>query len=136
MTTLVTAPTEAQIRELERHVLALPQADLSTEHAVHGGLYIRQILIPAGTVATGAIHRVPHFSLMVYGDITVSTPAGMERLSGPRLWLAGAGTKRVGFAHADTLWITVHRCDSSTTEGAEQELFEESGMLINRRALT
>lgn len=136
MNALAAAPTEEQIRHLERHVLALPQVDLGTEHAVHGGLYVRQILIPAGTVATGAIHKVPHVSLMVYGDITVSTPAGMERITGPRLWLAGPGKKRVGFAHSDTLWLTVHRCESTTPEAAESELFDDVDQLTNHRLLT
>lgn len=130
----MSALTIAAIQRLEAHLLQLPQADLDTTHAVHGGLYVRQIMIPAGTVMTGATHCIPHCSVMIYGDMTVSTPAGMERVVGPRLWLAPAGTKRVGYAHADTLWLTVHRCDSTTPEAAERELFGEQD-LINRRAI-
>ena len=43
---------------------------------------------------------------------------------------------RVGFAHADTTWLTVHRNDTGTTDPQvlEDALVEHADRLMTRRA--
>ena len=60
------------------------------------------------------------------GDITVSTDEGMKRLIGQHVMATKAGNKRVGLAHADTIWTTVCHTNLTDIEAIEEELVEES----------
>lgn len=127
------APTREQIERFEAYLYQLPQRDIATVHWIAAGQYFRQITIPADTLATGAVHLRDHVSVMVSGDMTVLTDRGIERVTGYRAWQGKAGQKRVGYAHEDTVWLTVHRCEATTVEDAERELFENAPMLLSNR---
>lgn len=83
--------------------------EIPVEHHFHDGMYIREIVIPAGTILTGRIHKYDHFDIMLSGDITVSTNDGVRRMEGFHILNGNRGKKRAGYAHSDTHWITVHR---------------------------
>jgi len=124
--------TAGAIDRLEAEILKGPQVDLQTRNVVIGRMIARTITIPAGTVLTGATHRKDHFNI-VQGDITVSTDAGMVRLTGQHVLPTKAGHRRVGYAHADTEWTTVVQTDLSDIEEIENELVVESERLQTRQ---
>ncbi len=130
---VVTAPSREDVERFEAHLLRFPQREIGLVHWIAAGQYFRQITIPADTFATGAVHRTDHVSVMVSGDMTVLTDVGMQRVAGYRAWVGRAGSKRVGYAHEDTIWLTVHRTDAQTVEEAEAELFEEAPTLLSNR---
>lgn len=123
----------ADVERLEQLVLSVPQVDLRTEHSLSGGVYARTIYIPAGTVLTGATHKKDHINI-VYGDITVTTDTGPVRLTGHNVLPTKAGSKRAGFAHADTVWTTICHTALTDIEAIEDELVEESARLQTRQA--
>lgn len=127
------ACTNDAISDLERHVLAAAQVDLHAEHSLSGGVYARTITIPAGTVLTGATHKKDHINIAC-GDITVTTDTGLVRLTGYHVIETKAGSKRAGFAHAETKWTTVCYTKLTDIEAIEDELVEESGRLQSRKA--
>lgn len=120
------------VRELERHMLQLPQVDLSTDHVVHGGMCARTILIPAGTVLTGALTNCDNICVM-QGDISVTTDDGTVRLTGFHVLPARAGFKRAGWAHGDTYWTTVWPTELTDIKAIEDEMTSESSLLQTRR---
>lgn len=124
-------PNRAKVEELEAHVLQLPQVDLHTTHELSGGVYARTIVIPAGTVLTGAAHKKDHLNIM-QGDITVSTDDGMKRMSGQHVIPTKAGMKRVGYAHSETIWTTICHTNLMDIESIEEELVEEPERLQTR----
>ncbi|MBU0593352.1 MAG: hypothetical protein KKH74_06390 [Gammaproteobacteria bacterium] len=125
-------PTPEAVRQLEHHLLALPQVDLSTSHIVHGGMCARTIMIPAGTVLTGALTNIDNICV-VHGDITVTTDKGLTRLTGFHVLPAAAGFKRAGVAHADTMWTTIWPTALEDIAAIEDEMTSESNMLQTRR---
>jgi len=127
-------PSVAAVRELEAHLLTLPQVDLATTHVIHGGMCARTILIPAGVVLTGALTNCDNVCI-VCGDITVTTDEGPQRLAGYHVLPAKAGAKRAGVAHADTWWTTIHRTELANIADIENEMTDESAGLGSRRAL-
>lgn len=137
---LPAVPTRDQIDRLESTLLAAEDAggavELETWHAFADGLVARTILIPAGTVLTGAPHKAEHLNVC-HGDITVWTEQGMRRLTGYHVLPALPGAKRVGWAHADTWWTTVHLNPENSRDIAalEDALVEDSHMLQSRRRL-
>lgn len=101
-------PSLAKIQELERAIALLPQTEMPPTHHFADGLYGREITIPAGTVLTGKMHRQDHLNFLMRGDITVWTEDGMRRIQAPAIIVSKPGAKRVGYAHTDTTWVTVH----------------------------
>ena len=122
-----------RIEQLESLILQVPQVDLNTTHALSGFVYARTIFIPAGTVLTGAVHKKDHINVM-FGDITVSTDDGMQRLTGYHVLPTKAGAKRAGFAHADTHWTTLCHTQLEEVEAIENELVEDAERLQTRQA--
>ncbi len=125
-------PSRQRVEQIEQLILQTPQVDLQTTHALSGGVYARTIFIPAGTILTGAAHKKDHLNIM-QGDITVSTDDGMKRLTGQHVVPTKAGNKRIGYAHADTIWTTICHTTLSDIAEIEEELIEEPEKLQTRQ---
>ena len=105
-------------------------------HHFADGLVARTIMIPAGTVLTGAAHKAEHLNIAA-GDITVVAGGVDRRLAGYHVIPSLPGTKRAGFAHANTWWTTIHLNPGNERdiEALEDALVEESNLLQRRRLL-
>lgn len=125
-------PTVEDVRRLESIILAGPQCELNTQHIVHGKVSARSGLIPAGCVMTGALTKLDNVCVVI-GDITVTTDDGPKRLTGFHVLPALAGAKRVGYAHADTWWVTLHHTELADIAAIEDEMTDESADLLTRR---
>lgn len=123
--------TQQAIRRFEAALLQLDQVDLQTQHTLADGVYTRTIFVPAGVALTGAVHKSDYTVVMV-GDITVTTDEGSKRLTGHHVFLARAGSKRAGFAHKDTWWTTIHRTDKTDLVAIEDDIAEEAELLQTR----
>jgi len=98
--------TRENIERLEREFMKHPQVEIPVTHQHTGGIYAREITIPAGTILTGRIYKEDHFDVMISGDITVSGDDGKKRMQGFHVFKGTRGKKRAGYAHEDTRWIT------------------------------
>lgn len=108
---------EVSTREMRENVFKLEQAllarehldvDALTTHHFSDGVYMRELLIPAGHVCVGKIHRAEHLNILLRGTIAVLTEHGVRELTGPCIIKSNAGIKRAGYAVTDTVWMTVH----------------------------
>lgn len=133
------AVARQSIVELEQQLLQCVQADMPVEHYFAHGLYARSLHIPKHCVLTGAIHLHEHINILAKGDITVITEDGPKRVTAPAVMVSKPGTKRAGFAHEDSVWITVHACEAKDVETAEKLLvtndFDEWLRLEEQRCL-
>lgn len=118
--------TRDQIYSLEKDLLKMPQVEIKTTHHFADGLYVREIFIPKGTLLTGKIHKFEHVNIISLGDITVLTEDGLKRVTAPSTLISKPGTKRLGYAHEDTIWTTVHATDETDVESAEKDLVVNS----------
>lgn len=98
--------TRDKIQSLEDELKTMPQVDIPVVHRFSGGIYAREITIPAGVFLTGKIYKDDHFDVMVYGDVTVTTDNGGKRLTGFNISKGNQGKKRAGYTHEETRWIT------------------------------
>lgn len=102
------APRRAFDR-IEAEMLAQPQVEIPPTHIFADGIYARQITIPAGTLLSGKIHRASHINVVSKGEISVYTEGeGVKRIVAPAIFVAPAGTRRLGWAHTETIWATIH----------------------------
>lgn len=117
---------KAKVVRAEKLMLQLPQVEIPAVHLFAKGLYARQITIPKGVLATSAIHLFEHIDIIPQGDISVLTDEGMKRITGPATFVSQPGLKRVGYAHEDTIWISIIACEERDIAKIEQTLVVES----------
>lgn len=123
---------EAILRLEDEMRVALARGDLSpvpefdVTHHFADGLYARELFIPAGTLLTGKIHRTTHLNIISKGEISVLTEDGMKRIKAPCTIVSKPGMKRVGYAHEDTVWTTIHGTNETDLEVLEKTLISPS----------
>jgi len=99
-------------------------------HHFADGLYAREITIPAGTLLTGKIHRTQHLNVISRGRISVWTAGDEVReIVAPFTFVAHPGTRRVGFAHEETVWTTIHATRETDLDRLEAELIQPAPVL-------
>lgn len=126
MKALEMTSTKEQISQLEQVLHTLPQAEIKIIHHFSKGLYAREIFIPKGTLLVGKIHKHECLSIMSSGEKTVLTDDGYVRVKAPFTTVSKPGMKRVGYAHEDTVWTTIHATDETDLEKLEIELIAKS----------
>jgi hypothetical protein len=91
--------------------------DCPLVHNFAGGMYVREIFIPANMMIVGKIHKHTHPNFLMEGDVSIITEdGGLMRMSGPQSIMSPAGCKRALFTHTPTWWITVHLNPNGHTE--------------------
>jgi hypothetical protein len=118
-------PSRQTIQRFEAALRELPQTDCALKHTFAPGTYAREIFLPAETFIVGKIHKHAHLNIVVRGRCTVVTEFGrceIDATRGPVTFTSDAGTKRALFVHEDTVWITVHRTDSTDLAEIEREI--------------
>lgn len=91
-------------------------------HSFASGMYVREIFLPAGVIVVGKIHKHDHPNFLMKGKVSVFTESGgVEVITAPKSMISPAGTKRVVYAHEDTVWVTVHKTDSQDLAEIEEE---------------
>lgn len=121
--------SNSQVREMlmecERAILSRPQTPLDITHHFSDGIYYREMLLEAGTVATGAVHLTEHRMISI-GDIELWDGKETLRLTGYHTFISKAGTKRMAYAHADTILISLHPTDETDPIQLRKDLVCES----------
>lgn len=121
-----------RVSVLERRMLEHPQAEIETLHVLHAGMYARTIAIPAGTVLTGALVKVPTM-LVVAGNVRVSR--GEEEalhIVGVSVVPASAGRKTAFLAYEDTVVTMLFPTEATTVAAAEAEFTDDHERLMSR----
>ena len=117
--------TRNKIFELEAAIHRdLPAVDCPVTHHFSDGVYAREMRIPAGTVATGKVHKTLHLNILSQGDVSVLTEDGMKRIQAPCTIVSPPGTKRAVYAHTDVVWTTIHGTHETDLEKLEADLIE------------
>lgn len=91
-------------------------------HHFAPGVYMRQMDAAAGTLVVSKMHRTEHMNILTKGAITVATENGIEFLRAPIVLKSMPGTKRIGYFHEDSSWITVHPTNETDLEAIEQQV--------------
>ena len=117
-------PTMDQLMALQQRMIDMG-GDLvgpEVENLFADGVYGRKLVIPAGILLMGKLQRKANITVQLYGDIEVTTDNGPKRLVGQHVFRAPAMTKRIGWTHMETVWLTVHATTETDIEKIEQDL--------------
>ncbi len=130
---------EKRTKKVEEVMKTMPQVEMETNHYFLPGLYLRELIIPAGTLLVGRKHKTYHISIMIEGEMDVVGENGIKRIKGRYIHEGKKGTKRVGYTVKESRWITIHFNGSGDLKKIEEEEFEkeeemfdfESGKVLN-----
>lgn len=95
-------------------------------HCFAPGVYARTILLPAGGVILGKIHKHAHLNIISEGRVEVATQDGHIEYTATAIFTSTPGTKRAVYAFEDTLWTTIHLTDETDLEKIEDEIIAKS----------
>lgn len=96
--------------------------DVPVDHHFAPGVYMRQMNAKAGTLVVSKMHRTEHMNILLTGSLTVATENGIELLKAPLVIKSMPGTKRIGYFHEDSSWITVHPTRTTDLDLIEQQV--------------
>lgn len=131
----MTAAAVANVTRLEAAALERAQVDMPVDHFLHGGIYARTVLVPAGVLITGALIKVPTV-LIVRGDAVVYVGAESHRLTGYAVLPAAAHRKQAIYALEHTHLTMIFPTSAATVEEAEAEFTDEVEKLQSRHGTT
>lgn len=104
-----------------------------TDHTFHHfaqGVYGRELRIPAGTRVMGKVHRHSTLNILAAGELAVTTPDGPQVLKAPAIFVSPAGTRKLGMAITDCVFLNVHASQETDLEKLEAELIEPDELTI------
>lgn len=104
----------------------LPVAEIPLKHYFSLGLYAREVTLPAGAMATGKIHKYPQLNILSKGDVSVLLEDGIKRIQAPFTVASPAGTKRIIYAHIESVWTTIHSTHETDLEKIEEHFIAQN----------
>lgn len=111
------------VRDVQQQLSESPdQIDVPVQHHFAPGVYMRQMDAAAGTLVVSKMHRTEHMNILLKGSLTVATEDGIQLMTAPCVLKSMPGTKRIGYFHEDSSWITIHPTSDTDLEKIEQQM--------------
>lgn len=117
--------TKFSIDEFEAAIIDGPKVECPVTDRFTPGLYIREILMPAGTFITSMEHRTEHPFVISKGKILVTSDnEGQVLYEAPFTGITKPHTRRALYAIEDTVWTTFHVTEETDVEKIGLEILE------------
>lgn len=113
-----------KVERLEETLKHLPQVECPTRMLYAPHVAMREMIVPAGVTATGAVHKTEHRTIVV-GRCVLVTGEGTVDIDGYANLLSKPGVKRAIVAITETIVTTIHPTDE-TDESKLAEMLTES----------
>ena len=127
---LAPAEFDKEVRPLRAHLEQFNEGgklaqmmleDNVTNHMVDG-LYVRELLIPEGSVILSRVHKRPLVNIISKGRVIVIDSNGHNEYIAPCTFISAAGTQRFVYAPEETVWNTAHITDVSNPDELVDDL--------------
>jgi hypothetical protein len=117
---------EDAIGALEVELLKHEQVNCPVQHHFSPGLYIREVFLPAGTVAIGHMQKTEHLNIFLKGRVSiVNENGGIDDLKAPMLFTGKPGRK-CGYIHEDVVWLNIYPTEETDIETLESMFLDKS----------
>ena len=118
---------------IERKLLEAPQAPCPVVHRFGPGVYIREVLLPAGAVAIGHRQKFAQMNVMLTGRVTIFNEDGTtSNLVAPMIFTGEPGRK-VGYVHEDCVWLNIYATDEKDIETLEATYLDKSEAFVESK---
>jgi hypothetical protein len=116
----------ANMINAEKELLQQPQVDCPVVHHFGPNLCIREVFMPAGTLAIGHKQKFDHMNIMLSGKVMVVDDNGNTNvLTAPMIFVGKPGRK-IGYVLEDMVWQNIYATDLKDVEAVENYFIEKS----------
>ena len=125
---LATREYHDAVDEVEASILLGEQVLCPIRHYFTDGLYCREMFVPKGTILTSKLHRSEHPYIISMGCVSVvkKDDRGQDVLGdimeAPYFGVTYKGTRRIIYAHEDTIWTTIHPTTVVPKSNSEEDI--------------
>lgn len=117
---------QEQVGALESHMLQLPQAECPVVHHFGPGTYIREVTLPAGTIAIGHAQRFEQLNIMLTGKVAIITSENETKVLEAPMIFVGPPGRKVGYVIETCTWLNVYATDERDIDKLEEMFFDKS----------
>ena len=110
---------------IEAMMLAAPQIDCPVAHHFGHGIYLREVLLPAGTYIMGHAHRHEHMNIMLKGKMAVIVNGEAKVIEGPYIFTGQPGRK-FAYIIEDTVFVNAYATEETDVDKLEEMFVEKS----------
>jgi hypothetical protein len=111
---------------LEDHLLDYPQVECPVIHHFGPGIYIREVHLPAGTLAIGHAQRFEHLNIMLTGAVAMTDDDGQLKIVRAPLIFIGEPGRKFGYVLEDTIWQNVYATTETDIDKLEATYLDKS----------
>ena len=114
---------QLSLKDLEDELGKYEQVEIPTTHNFMGGVYVREILIPKGTLLIGKRHRHETCNMVLKGTLSVymGQHLPVKTLIGPCIFPSEPYAKKMGYAHTDVVFVNIHPTKETDFKKIEDE---------------
>lgn len=116
------AAMRAKICALQDAMTDMPQVECPVRHIFAPGLYVREMTIPKGVTAVGAVHKTKHVTTISKGRLLLMTDEGIQEVGAGYTGVSEPGIKRAAYALEDTVMVCYHATDETDLDKLAEEL--------------
>jgi len=118
-----------KIDSLRRELSGQPQVECPVSHHFGPGIYIREVVMPAGTVVVGKYHRHDHLCNMIEGRmIVVGEDGERKEVVAPAVFMAKKGRK-TAYIFETVRFQNIFSTDETDVEKLEHMLVSDLPLL-------
>ena len=132
-TEVVKIPTgvaTSKINALALEMLKHPQVDCPVSHHFGPNIYIREVVLLAGTVVVGKPHKTEHICNMISGRMIVVNEDGEQKeVSAPSIFMAKKGRK-TAYILETVRFQNIFSTEETDIEKLENMLVDNSPLLL------
>lgn len=114
------------VEEAEAAMLPMPQAECPVTHYFGPGIAIREVFLPAGTLAVGHKQKFAQLNIMLRGKVVMLQDDGTLRTVSAPLIYTGQPGRKIGYVLEDTVWQNVYATDLTDADAVEAAFIEKS----------
>jgi hypothetical protein len=119
-----------KINALTHEMLKHPQVECPVSHHFGPNIYIREVVMPAGTVVVGKPHKTEHMCNMISGRMIVVNEDGEQtEVAAPAVFMAKKGRK-TAYSIETVRFQNIFSTDETDIEKLENMLVDNSPLLL------
>lgn len=117
---------QSKIEQVESHLLDLPQVECPVAHHFGPGIYIREVTLPAGTIAIGHAQRFEHLNIMLTGAVAMVGDDGQTKVLRAPMIFVGKPGRKLGYVLETCIWQNVYATDERDIDKLEAMFLDKS----------
>lgn len=117
---------QSEIEQVESHLLDLPQVECPVVHHFGPGIYIREVTLPAGTIAIGHAQRFEHLNIMLTGAVAMVGDDGQTKVLRAPMIFVGKPGRKLGYVLETCIWQNVYATEERDIDKLESMFLDKS----------